>query len=266
MEMVDTPLRLTVGEIAFAVAQLYGYDQAVKLVAMQFEVKRLEDALILIQTSGQSLYARELVVSMTPVIQLAPPLLAIGKIFGSSEWMLRCTRAPIGCAMETLLLHFSGTGVLCHEVVSDHVQCVAQLNDSRALLVRLATFFGLPYTESALPRAAITAQIFEQAWTQVDAAKTEAVLRQPGLAGLLRVGLSTDLATAQWKGGISKLHYPRGQTAEVEACLYLASDQRTWMFEPDHHDRVLVAEATQQRLLDIALRIIERVPATERRF
>jgi hypothetical protein len=271
MELVnrEPPLRLTIGEIAFAVAQLYSYEKAVKLVSTQFEVDRVDDALLMIQTSGQSLHARELATQLVPRVELAPPLVEIGKVLGSSEWLLRCTRTAPAGDTESLLLHFSASGVLAHEVVSEHVQRLARLRDLGALVGRAAELFQLSHVDGQLPSLRLAKDVFDAIWTSTDAAAIEALLgrgREPGAAGLIRSGLAGDLASPRWKGGISRTHYPRGGEHEVGACLYLAAGQRTWLLVPDSPVSVLVTEATRQRFADAAVQAIERIPAGERVF
>jgi hypothetical protein len=271
MELVsqEQPLRLTIGEIAFAVAQLYSYEKAVKLVSTQFEVERIDDALLMIQTSGQSLHARELATQLVPRVELTPPLAAIGKVLGSSEWLLRCSRTAPGGDTDSLLLHLSASGVLAHEVVSEHVQRLVRLRDPGALLGRAAALFQLSHTESQLPSLRLAKGTFDAIWTSSDAAAVEAQLietRSPGAPGLVRAGLASDLASPRWKGGMSKTHYPRGGEVDVGACLYLAAGERTWLIVPDSPVSVLVTEATRQRFADAAMQVIERVPAGERVF
>jgi hypothetical protein len=271
MELVnpERPLRLTVGEIAFAVAQLHSYEKAVKLVSMQFDVERIDDALIMIQASAQSLHARELATQLAPRVELTPPLVTIGKVLGSSEWMLRCTRTNPGGETDALLLHFSPSGVLAHEVVSEHVQRLAPLRDLGALLGRAAELFQLSHVESPLPSLRLARDAFDAIWASSDAQAIEAMVdqtRAPGAAGLIRSGLAGDLASPLWKGGISRTHYPPGGELEVGACLYLAAGQRTWLLVPDSPVSILVTEATRQRFADAAVQVVERVPAADRVF
>src|ERR1700759_1687782 len=122
-----TPLKLTLGEIAFAVASVDTYERAVGLIRTQFEVERIEDALLLIQASAQSLHARDLAVAVPPTIQLTPPLVDIGKVFATSQWMLRCDKDLPAAAAPTLLIHCSPAGVLAHDVISGHVHQLARL-------------------------------------------------------------------------------------------------------------------------------------------
>jgi hypothetical protein len=262
-------LRLTVGELAFAVSQIHSYEKAVKLISTQFEVERVEDALLVIQASGQSLHARELATQLEPTVELAPPLVAIGRVFSTAEWMLRCSRTYPGGDTSSLLLHLSSAGVLAHEVVTDHVQQIAPLASLGALLGRAADLFRLPHVEDTLPSLRLPRDVFEAVWSSDDAAAIEALLEQtraPGVAGLVRSGLAEDLASPLWKGGISKTHYPKGQEPTTSACLYLAAGQRTWLADPDSPISVVITLATRQRFADVAMHAIEHIPAGDRRF
>jgi len=262
-------MRLTVGEIAFAVAQLTSYDKALQLVSTQFPDGRKEDALLLIQASGQSLHARELATQMVPTVQLAPPLISIAQVIGTAEWLLRCSRVPTGAAIESLLFHLSPVGALAHEIISEHVQQLTPLASMAALLGRAADLFQLSHRESDLPCLRLPRDVFDAIWASRDAAVIEAKLSQigsPGLPGLIRAGLVDDLASSLWKGGLSKTHYPLGGEIDVTASLYLAGGQRTWLFSPDSPTTLSLSEATRQRFAEIATAAIEQIPADQRVF
>lgn len=263
------PMRLTVGEIAYAVAQLTSYNKALKLVSTQFPDGRTEDALLLIQVSGQSLHARELATQLVPTVQLVPSMISIGQVIGTAEWMLRCSRVPAGGALETMLFHLSPAGALAHEIISEHVQQLMPLASMAALLGRAAEMFQLSHTESELPRLRMPRDVFEAIWASRDAATIEANLSQigsPGVPGLIRAGLADDLASPMWKGGISKSHYPQDRELDVTASLYLTGGRRIWLFHPESPVTISLSEATRQRFAEVAAAAIEQIPADQRVF
>lgn len=263
-----TPLRLTIGELAFAVAQATSYEKAVKLVSMQFDVERLEDALLLIQASAQSLHARELATRLVPSVELTPPMVAIGRVLGTSEWLLRCSKTRAR-ETESLLLHLSPAGVLAHEVISEHVQRLEAVASLAELLGRAADFFGLAHGERALPVLRVPREAFEAIWTEPEPGKIAARLehlRATGAPALLRSGLAEDLAAPSWRGGISRTYYPQGRAPDAHAALYIAAGRRTWLAEPDGTGDVTLGEATRQRFAEVAAHALDDIPSGERIF
>jgi hypothetical protein len=267
----ERPLRLTVGELAFAVAQLISYEKAAKLVMTQFPMA-IEDALAVIQLSGQSLHARELATQIEPTVQLVPAVTAVGYVLGTAEWMLRCSKVPAGAAerdVESTLFHLSGSGVLAHTVISEHVQELVPVRSFGALLGRAAACFGLSHVERDLPRVRLPRDVFDGIWAGSDAAAVEAKLgqlRAPAIPGLIREGLAEDLASPMWKGGLSRTHYPQGREPEVAPGVYLAAGRRTWMIVADSPSSVTVCEASRQRFAEAATAAIEVIPAAQRAF
>lgn len=263
-----TPLRLTIGELAFAVAQATSYEKAVKLVSMQFEVERLEDALLLIQASAQSLHARELATRLVPRVELTPPMVVIGRVLGTAEWLLRCSKTH-AARTDSLLLHLSPAGVLAHEVITEHVQRLEAVASVAAMLGRAADFFGLARGELALPTLRVPRELFEAIWAEPEPGKIAARLehlRATGVPALVRSGLAEDLAAAGWRGGISRTYYPHGRAPEVHAVLYLAAGRRTWLAEPDATGDVVIGEATRQRFAEVAARALDDIPSGDRIF
>lgn len=260
------PLRLTIGELAFAVAQMTTYEKAVKLVSLQFPIERIEDALLLIQASAQSLHARELATQLVPEVRLTPPLQAIGRILGTAEWLLRCSRAVPGAPTESLLLHLSPGGVLAHEVITEHVQRLEQLPNAAAMLGRAADVFGLSHRQSTLPTLRLPRELFEAVWAAPPEDIAAKLGHAPAAAALLHAGLAEDLAQPMWRGGISTTYYPAQGTPSVEPALYLAAGQRTWLAEPDATGTVLLGEATRQRFAEAASHALDNIPSGHRIF
>jgi hypothetical protein len=263
-------LKLTLGEIAFAVATVDSYERAVGLIRTQFDVERMEDALLLIQASAQSLHARDLAVALTPAVELAPPIIEIGKVFAKSEWLVRCSKVLTDDAVPTLLVHCSSAGVLAHEVVTGHVHRVSPAHDAGALLGQIDKFFGLSHIDSAVPKQKLPRQIFDALVKESDPQAIEATLRTYGsplmISYALRSALARDIATPLWRGEVSWAHHPSGREPEINAGFYVYCGERNWLFEITSPDTVVISEATRQHVADAAMRVIERVPIQERSF
>jgi hypothetical protein len=253
-------LTLTLGEIAFAVATVDSYERAVGLIRTQFDVPRMEDALLFIQASAQSLHARDLAVTLTPAVQLTPPVIEIGKVFAKSEWMVRCSKAMPDDTVPTLLVHCSPAGVLAHEVVTGHVHRVAPARDIGALLGQIDRFFGLSHVDSSLPKQKLPRHTFDALVKESDPHAIEAIPHS------IRSALARDIATPLWRGEVSWAHHPSGKEPEIGVGFHGYAGQRNWLFEITSLDTVVVSEATRQQVADAAMRVIERVPLEERRF
>ena len=262
-------LKLTLGEIAFAVATVDSYERAVGLIRTQFDVPRMEDALLLIQASAQSLHARDLAVALTPAVKLTPPVVEIGKVFAKSQWMLRCSKVMRDDTVPTLLVHCSSAGVLAHEVITGHVHRVEPVRDLGALLGQIDRFFGLSHIDSLLPNLKLSQQVFDSLIKQPDPHAIEASLfaltTQP-ISSSQRSALARDIAAPLWRGEVSWAHHPLGKAPEMGVAFHLYSGERNWLFERTSLDTVVVSEATRQHIADAVMRMVERVPRDERRF
>ncbi|HEY0990228.1 MAG TPA: hypothetical protein VGD80_24420 [Kofleriaceae bacterium] len=261
-------LKLTLGEIAFAVATVDSYERAVGLIRTQFDVPRMEDALLFIQASAQSLHARDLAVALTPAVQLTPPVIEIGKVFAKSEWMVRCSKVMPDETVPTLLVHCSSAGVLAHEVVTGHVHRVAPARDIGALLAQIDRFFGLSHVDSSVPKQKLPRQVFDALVKESEPHAIEATLYGSGsmMSHSLRSALARDIATPLWRGEVSWAHHPSGKEPEIGVGFHVYAGERNWLFEITSLDTVIVSEATRQHLADATMRVIERVPLDERRF
>jgi hypothetical protein len=263
-------LKLTLGEIAFAVATVDSYERAVGLIRTQFDVERMEDALLLIQASAQSLHARDLAVALTPAVELAPPVVEIGKVFAKSEWMVRCSKVMADGTVPTLLVHCSPAGVVAHEVVTGHVHRVAPARDIAALLAQIDRFFELSHIDSSVPKQRLPRQVFDALVKDSEPHAIEATLHTHGtpsmLSHSLRSALAHDIAAPLWRAEVSWTHHPSGKAPELGVAFYVYSGQRNWLFEITSPDTIVISEATRQHVADAAMRVIERVPIQERSF
>jgi hypothetical protein len=262
-------LKLTLGEIAFAVATVDSYDRAAAIVLGQVEVDRIQDALLLIQISSHSLLARELATALTPRVVLTPAVQHIGEVFARSHWMLRCVKEPRDAAATPVLLHCSPAGVLAHEVVTQHVQAIAPLADVGALITRVDRLFELSHADHAIPDQQLPRTVFDALMAAPEARAIEGALlataRHAALAAPVRAMLAHDLAAPVWQGGVSWAHYPTGVPPETGPAFWLYSGERTWLCVAAG-DTVVIADATRQRVANAVARALERVPAEERRF
>jgi hypothetical protein len=268
--MTGAPLRLTLGEIGFAVATVDSYDRAAAIVLAQVEVERIQDALLLIQISSHSLLARDLATALTPSVVLTPVMQHIGQVFARSHWMLRCTKELRDDPAPPVLLHCSSAGVLAHEVITQHVQHIAPLPDLGALLARVGRLFELSHVDHEIPSLQLPRAVFDGMMAAPDVRAIDGALRASAghgaMAAPLRTRLADDLAAPLWRGGVSWAHYPTGVPAEVGPAFSLYAGARTWLCEATARDTVMISEATRPRVAEAVRRALERIPAEHRRF
>lgn len=263
-----TPLKLTLGEIAFAVAIVDNADRAVQLVARQLDIEQADAALLLVRLSGHSLLARDLAISLTPTVELTPAVATIGKVFAASRWMLRCSKI-CGDEISNLLLHASSAGVLAHEVIAEQVHQVAPVADLAALLARVTAFFALRDTDEQLPALALPKPALDAALALHEPRAIEDLLvthGRPAARARVLHSLAGDIAAPLWRGAVSWAHYPVGVEPMSGAAAHIVSGERDWLLELTSQDTVVVREATRQHLANAFVRALEQIPSAERKI
>jgi hypothetical protein len=252
------PLKLTLGEIAFAVAIVDSADRAVQILARQLNMERVDDALLPIHLSAHSLLARDLATSLSPTVVLAPAILHIGKVFARSQAMIRCTKALRHDTL-TLLVHCSPEGFIAHEVITQHVHRLFSIADPGELFARVDQFFCLTYSDENAPPLEIPAAVLKSLVNGSDAQAMQAILvnHAPRVPFVIVHTLAHDLFAPVWKGGLSLATYLPSSPASEATAFHVVSGERNWLLQGTVRDTVVITEATRQRIASATSRTLE---------
>lgn len=260
-----TELRLTVGEIAFAVGVVSTIDRALDIVRLQLDAPEPERAKMALAASGQSLLARELASRHERDVRLVPVLQSAAEIVAGAEWMLRCVRVA-GTRLEQLAFHIAPTGMLAQAVEGLVVHRVAPITSVSALIDRAAGFFGLPPIDDAAEPVRIERQTLEDVGRLSRAADIGRELAARGVPEAMSRPFAADLANASWKGALSIDHSPKGQAASSRPALFLIAGARRWMVDTRASDAAMLAEASRQRFAAVTKDILRSLDSTTRKF
>lgn len=258
-------LRLTVGEIAFAVGVVSTIDRALDIVGEQLGAREPERARMALAASGQSLLARELASHDGRDVKLAPQLQSAAEIIAGAEWMLRCVRVA-GKRTDQLLFHIAPTGVLAQRVEGLVVHRVAGLADVAALVDRAAALFGLAPIDQLAPPVRLPRDVVEELARMPARADVARELTVRGMPEAMSYAFATDLAAPSWKGALSLDHTPKGQPAHTQSALFLFGGARRWQVATYESDAAALGEASHQRLGVAIKDVLRTVDSTTRKF
>lgn len=258
-------LRLTVGEIAFAVGVVSTIDRALGIVRDQLDAREPERAKMALAASGQSLLARELASYTEREVKLAPALQSAAEVIAGAEWLLRCVRVA-GKRTEQLNFHIAPSGVMVQTVEGMVVHRVAPIGGVSALIDRAAGFFGLPPLDQAAGPASIDRQSLAELGQLPRSADIGRELVVRGVPEALSRLFATDLANVSWKGAVSLDHTPKDRPATSQAALVLIAGARRWLIDTRAPDAAILAEASRQRFAAALIDILRSLDGTTRKF
>jgi hypothetical protein len=262
-----TELRLTVGEIAFAVGVVSTIDRALDIVSVQLEAPEPERARMALAASGQSLLARELATRRDRDVVLVPPLQSAAEIIAAAEWMVRCIRVA-GKRTEHLLFHIAPTGVVAQAVEGLVVHRLAPVAGVGALIDRASGFFALPPVDIATDAVRLPRDVLEELGRLSKIAELGRELTRRGVPEAMSRPFAADLADAAGKGAVSVDHTPRGTTqpARSQAWLTLVVGARRWLIDTHEPDAAVIGEASRQRFAAAIEDLLRSLDSTTRAF
>jgi hypothetical protein len=264
-------LRLTVGEIAFAVGVVSTLDRALDIVGLQLDAPEPERAKMALAASGQSLLARELASRTERDVRLAPPLQAAAEIIAGSEYLLRCVRVE-GKRTEQVFFHLAPTGVLAQVVEGSVVHRVAPVQGVGGLIERASGFFGLPPAEHdnrpvrPVRPVRIERRVLEDLGRLSGAAEIGRELTARGVPEAVSTPFAADLAAARWKGGVTLDHSPKGQRAGTQTSLLIVAGLRYWLIDTHAPEAATLGAASRERFGDAVKAILRTLDSTTRKL
>lgn len=258
-------LRLTVGEIAFAVGVVSTLDRALDIVRDQLAAPEPERAKMALAASGQSLLARELASRTDREVRLAPALHAAAEVIAGADWLLRCFRIA-GRRVEQVMFHLAPSGVLAQAVDGLVVHRVAPVTGVSALIDRAAGLFSLPPQDHAAGPVRLDRKLLEELGELSGAADIARELVARGVPEAISRPFAADLADPAWKGAVSLEHVPKGRPAETQAQLLLIVGARRWLIDTRAPDAAILAEASRQRFAAAIIELLRSLDTTTRKF
>jgi len=258
-------LRLTVGEIAFAVGVVSTIDRALEIVREQLEVADPERAKMALAVSGQSLRARELATLPDRDVRLVPALQSAAEIVAGAEWLLRCARVA-GKRMQQVMFHLAPTGVLAQVVEDAVVHRITPVAGVGGLVDHAAGFFGLPPTDHADRPTRLDRQLLDDIAGLSGAREIGRELTARGIPEAVSRPFAGDLADPSWKGGVSIEHCPKGQAADRRTALLLIVGARRWLIDAQATDVAVLQEASRQRFGAAVKDILRGLDSTTRKL
>lgn len=242
-------LRLTVGELGFAVGVVATMGRALEFVRSELGVDDDTGARAVLAASSHSLVARQLATRGEADVRLAPTLRNAAQIVADSEWALRCERVT-GGRVDSLAFHLAPAGILAQRVEDDVVLRLWSEPHTDGMIESASAFFDLPSTdaEPAVRPVRIERAAMRQLGSLGERADVAAELARCGVPRSTSVRFATDLAWARWKGTITTTHSPRNQAPTADLLLALVAGAETWFIDARNPGFATLGVASRQHL------------------
>jgi hypothetical protein len=278
---MSAELRLTIGELGFAVAAVATLGRALELVRTELGVADDDCARAVLAASAHSLAARGLAARGDGAVRLAPPLRIAAEIVAASERALRCERvagarveSPTGVPPDapgsgsrqevrwgSVAFHLSPAGILAQAVEDEVVLRLAAEPGISGLIDRVSAFFELPAADAEPGRnARIDRAAMRELGRLHESADIASELARRGVPWSIGARFADDLASARWKGAITVTSGRPGEAPASELVGALVAGAKTWFLDTRSPDFALLGVASRPRLdeaVRAALRAVE---------
>lgn len=257
-------LRLTIGELGFAVGVASTLDRGLGLVRSQLGITSESEARTVLTTSGHSLVARELVASGTKALTLAPALQPIAEIVAAAQWTLRLVRT-LGKRAEVLAFHLAPAGVVARAADGEVVHRVATVPGVAGLVARAESFFDLPPLDDE-PGVPLSRAAIDDLARLPEHADIAAALRARGAPDRVAAPFAAALAAPRWRGTVARIHTPRHEHPRITTMIALVAGGQRWMIENREPDTAVLGLGSRQRFAAAIKTILRTLDATTRSF
>jgi hypothetical protein len=255
-------LRVTVGELGFAVGVVATQRRGLELVRKELGVDDDSWARAVLAASSHSLIARQLATRVEGDVRLAPLLHTAAEIVVQSDLVLRCERVTGGRA-EGLAFHLAPGGILAHRVEDDVVLRLWYEPRVAGLIDRASAFFELPTSdrEPPVPPVNIDRAAMRELGRLGERADVGAELARFGVPRSTGARFAADLASARWKGTITTTRGP-GNNAPADVLLALVCGIETWFIDTRNPGHAILSIATRQHLAQVTRAILRSIGPT----
>ncbi len=258
-------LRLTVGELGFAVGVVATLGRALELIRAELGVTDDSGARAVLAASSHSLVARQLATRRDDEVRLAPSLRTAAEIIAESEAALRCERV-IGERVESLAFHLAPAGILAQQVEDDVVLRLWSEPRVAGVIERASAFFELPpiEVEPAVRPVRIDRAAMRELGRLGERADLAAELDRFGVPPSTSSTFAADLASARWKGTLTATRSPRGQEPAADLLFAVVSGAQTWFIDTRNPGFATLGVASRHHLDQVARAALRELVPTPR--
>jgi hypothetical protein len=228
------PLRLSPGELAFALL-VQGQEQAaIDLVQQQLGLARVEEARLVIGASGQALLARGLAEVEPPSsCKLTPPLERAVGLTAGADMMISCRRSGDGREVA-ITFHRAGDGLVGHRMSDDGIHELIVLADLADAADMAVDFFATPTSViPGLPSFSMRQSLVEELNDRRERTFIAEQLAHAGVPGIARAALADDLLGPGSRGSIVRVDRWDAEAWVAENRLFLLEGAaRLWLMQP----------------------------------
>jgi hypothetical protein len=262
---VTLELRLTVGELGFAVGVVATMRRALELLRTELGVHDDAGARAVLAASSHSLVARQLATWGDGDVRLAPLLRTAAEIVAQSELTVRCDRVT-GGRVDSLAFHLAPGGILAQRVEDEVVLHLWYEPRIAGLIERASAFFELPSSDMQppIPPVRIDRAAMPELGRLGDRADVGAELARYGVPRSTGVRFAADLASARWKGTITTTRSPANQAPTADLLLALVSGIETWFIDTRNPSHAILSVATRQHLAQVTRATLRALDSTGR--